>query len=90
MHANAPANLDSVKTVLVEVLGMEDRSDSITAETRLFGSLPELDSLTVVELILALEERFGITVDEDDVSAETFETLATLTDFVSAKTQPAS
>jgi len=87
MHANASVDLDSVKAALVETLGMEDRSDSITAETRLFGALPELDSLTVVELIVVLEERFGITVDGDDVTAEAFETLTSLTDFVKAQAQ---
>lgn len=88
MDPSPSVDLDSVKAVLVETLGMEDRSDSITAETRLFGALPELDSLTVVELIVVLEERFGITVDGDDVTAEAFETLASLTDFVTAQAQP--
>jgi acyl carrier protein len=88
MDPSPSVDLDSVKAVLVETLGMEDRSDSITAETRLFGALPELDSLTVVELIVVLEERFGITVDGDDVTAEAFETLASLTDFVTAQVQP--
>ena len=87
MHPNASADLDSVKAVLVETLGLEDRSDSISADTRLFGALPELDSLTVVELIVVLEQRFGITVDGDDVTAEAFETLASLTEFVSRQVE---
>jgi acyl carrier protein len=75
-------DVDGVKAVIVETLGIEDRADSITAETRLFGALPELDSMAVLELIVVLEDRFGIVVDGDDVSAETVESVASLTEFV--------
>jgi acyl carrier protein len=85
METKPTVDLESVKEVLVETLMLEDRSDSITAETGLFGSLPELDSLSVVELIVALERRFGISVEDADVSAEVFATLGSLTDFVAAK-----
>jgi acyl carrier protein len=82
MTPGTPANVDSVKAALVETLDLEDRAASITADTRLFGSLPELDSMAVLELIVVLEDRFGIVVDGDDVSAETFETIGSLTEFV--------
>lgn len=89
MIPNLSADVDDVKAVIVETLGLEDRSDSITAETRLFGSLPELDSMAVLELIVMLEQRFGIEVDQDDVSAETFETVASLTEFVKRRLRQA-
>jgi acyl carrier protein len=82
MDPSAPVDLDGVKAVLVETLGLQDRDESISAETRLFGALPELDSLAVVELIVALEDRFGIEVAPEDVTAETFETLGSLSAFV--------
>jgi acyl carrier protein len=74
-----------VKAVLVETLGVEDRAASIDAATPLLGSLPELDSMAVLELVAALEQHFGISVDDDDVTAEVFETLASLTAFVTGK-----
>lgn len=74
-----------VKDVLVKTLGVEDRADTIDASTPLLGSLPELDSMAVLELVAALEQRFGITVDDDDVTAEVFETLGSLTQFVQEK-----
>jgi acyl carrier protein len=82
---NSSIALDDVKAVLVETLGVEDRADSIDASTELFGNLPELDSMAVMELVFALETRFGIEVDGEDVSAEMFETLASLTAFVESK-----
>lgn len=74
-----------VKAVLVETLGVEDREATIDASTPLLGSLPELDSMAVLELVAALEQRFGIAVDDDDVTAEVFESLGSLTAFVQEK-----
>jgi acyl carrier protein len=41
--------------------------------------------MAVVNLITALEDQFGITVDDDEISASTFETLGSLTAFVEQK-----
>jgi acyl carrier protein len=75
-------DVEDVKVVLVDALGVEDQADAIDAATPLFGSLPELDSMAVLELVLALEDRFAITIEGEDVTAEAFETLASLTAFV--------
>ena len=74
--------MDEVKAVLVELLELEDRADAIDASTPLLGELPELDSMAVLELVLALEERFGIAVDGEDVTADAFATLESLAAFV--------
>jgi acyl carrier protein len=79
------STLDEVRSVLVSTLGVEDRADSLDSSTELFGSLPELDSMAVVELVTALEARFGITIDDEDISAEMFETLGNLASFVDAR-----
>jgi acyl carrier protein len=85
MSSGTPADVDSVKAAIVETLGIEDRAASISADTRLFGSLPELDSMAVLELVLELENRFGITIEGEDVTADVFETLASLAEFVDGK-----
>lgn len=77
--------LPGVVEVLTRTLGIEDRADSITRGTRLFGELPELDSLGVVELAAALEDRFDIVIDDEDFTGEVFESVATLTDFIDAR-----
>ncbi|MDM4718586.1 acyl carrier protein [Micromonospora sp. WMMA1363] len=74
--------LDEVREVVVSVLGIEDRAATLDASTPLLESLPELDSMAVLELVAALEERFGFTVDDGDVTAELFETLGSLSRFV--------
>jgi acyl carrier protein len=77
--------IDDVKAVLVSTLGIQDRAATIDADTQLLGNLPELDSMAVLELIAALEERFGISVDDDEVTAEVFDTLGTLAALVDSK-----
>lgn len=77
--------VEGVKAVVVETLAIQDRADSIDATTPLLGSLPELDSMAVLEVLLALEERFGVVIDGEDVTAESFETLESLAALVDAK-----
>ena len=45
--------------------------------------------MAVVEVISALEERLGISIEDDDISGETFESLASLTAFIESKGQQA-
>ena len=71
--------------VLVTTLGIEDQAGRLTPRHPLFGELPELDSLGVVELAVALEERFDIEVADDDVTGEVFETVGSLARFVAEK-----
>jgi acyl carrier protein len=77
--------LAGVKEVLRDTLELDGRVRGFDASTHLFGSLPEFDSMAVVSVVLALEERFGITIEEDEVSAETFETLGSLARLVEQK-----
>jgi acyl carrier protein len=77
--------IDDVKSILTEVLRLGPTGITLTAQSGLLGMLPELDSMAVVSLIAALEERFGIAIDDDEISASSFETVGTLADFVAAK-----
>jgi len=77
--------LEEVKAVLVDVLNLGDAVAALVPDSPLLGALPELDSMAVVSVIAALEERFGIMVDDDDISASTFATLGSLSAFVDAK-----
>lgn len=85
METTSTATLADVRSVLIETLGVEDRAESIDAATPLLGSLPELDSMAVLEVVAALESRFGITVDDEEVTAEAFETLGSLAALVDSK-----
>lgn len=78
--------LEEIKTILADVLSLSpDARAGLTEESGLLGSIPELDSMAVVSLITALEEQFGISVDDDEISASTFETVGSLRQFVADK-----
>ncbi len=79
------STVERVKSVVVATLGVEDRADSIEASTPLLGGLPEMDSLALAELVAALEARFDVTIDDEEINAEMFETLGSLAALVDAK-----
>ena len=74
-----------VREILTKTLGIEDRVDSLTPATPLLDSVPEFDSMAVLKVILAIEEHFGLTIEDDEVTGELFETLGTLSAFVEEK-----
>ena len=76
---------EEVKTLLGRVLGIEHRARHFEASTALFGAIAELDSRAVITLIAALEEKFDIVVADDEITAEVFETLGSLTKFIERK-----
>ncbi len=77
--------LEQTKNVLNDVLRLGGRTLQWSTETPLLGALPELDSFAVVGVLAALEQTFGIAFDDDEVSADNFATLGTLTTFIQAK-----
>lgn len=85
MEMTGTTTLDDVRSVLAETLGIEDRIGTLDAGTPLLGSLPELDSMAVVELVAVLEERFALEISDDDITGDVFETLGSLAAFVDAK-----
>ncbi len=77
--------VDGVIAVLVRTLGLEDHAATIGPDTVLLGELPELDSLAIVELVVTLEEHFGILVEDEDVTGEAFATVASLSSLVAQR-----
>lgn len=79
-----------VTEIVVETLGIGDRADTFEASTPLFGAVPELDSLAVVELVQALEDELHFTIEDEEFTGELFETVGSLADFVESKRAGAS
>lgn len=71
--------------VLDQALQLGDRCADFVEGTRLLGEIPELDSMAVLTVLTELEECYGIVVDDDDVSADTFESVGSLVDLVVEK-----
>ncbi len=72
----------TVKQLLVETLSLNLTPDELTEDTPLLGNFPEFDSMAIVAVITSLEEAFGFTAEDDDLTAEVFESVGTLVEFV--------
>ena len=57
-------NFENVRDFIVNTLSCE--ADQITPETNLYEDL-EADSLEAVELSMALEEEFGVTIADEEL-----------------------
>jgi acyl carrier protein len=76
---------DQIKELLNNVLQLNGRARGWSETTPLLGSLPELDSMAVASIITAIEEEFGITIADDEIDADVFASLGSLTHFVEQK-----
>ena len=76
---------NEVLSILDEVLSLKGRSSGFGASTPLLGAMPELDSMAVVALLTSLEDRFGFSVDDDEIEGATFATVGSLVAFVEQK-----
>ena len=73
-----------LKRLLIEVLNLEDVSvDDIESDAPLFGDGLGLDSIDALELAMVLEERYGVTIEDDpEGNARIFASVRSLADFV--------
>jgi len=69
---------EKVKEIIVEQLGLEE-SQEIKRETSLINDL-EADSLDAVEIVMAIEDEFGIEIPDEE--AEGFKNIGDIVDFV--------
>ncbi len=77
--------LQITRDLLRQTLQLGDRADALTADSPLMGHYPEFNSLTVVALVANIEEQLGCEVGDDEISADVFETVGTLAEFVESK-----
>lgn len=72
---------EKVKEIIVEQLGI-DADVVITKQTSLMKDL-EADSLDAVEIVMALEDEFGIEIPDAD--AENFNNIGDIADYIASK-----
>jgi len=70
--------LEKIKGVIVEQLGAD--ADDVTEDAAFVDDLGA-DSLDIVELVMALEEEFGVSIPDEQ--AEKIKTVADAVDFIS-------
>lgn len=73
-----------VKQLLASATGRADAAQW-DMDTVLLGNIAELDSMAIVTFFTALEDEYGVFVEDDEVSAEVFESLGDLVAFISPR-----
>lgn len=73
------ATFDDVKAVIVDKLGID--AEKITPEARFIEDLGA-DSLQTVEFIMGLEDKFGITIPDEE--SEKIRTVQAAVDYIEA------
>ena len=73
-----------LKKLIVETLALEDTTpEEIETDAPLFGDGLGLDSIDALEIAMVLEERYGVTLDDDpEANQQIFESIRSLAAFV--------
>ena len=75
-----------IKHLIVECLQIEGLDpEEIDDDQPIFGEGLGLDSVDALELVLGLENEFGIKVESDEMKRESFASVAALADFVDSR-----
>jgi len=75
---------DRLKRMIVERLFLKRAPDEIEEDKSLINAYG-VDSVSLLELVVGLEEEFGISIEDDEFRVEHFETVASLAAFVREK-----
>ena len=74
-----------VRRILRDTLNLGERADRLDASSPLMGGLPEFDSMAVVSVVTMIEDELGVTIADDELSADVFATVGSLVEFVERK-----
>lgn len=77
-----PKLVAAIETALSEVL--EREVSGLTEEIRLFEDM-HLDSTSILELLMALEDIVGISVDPETLDMDDFKSVGTLANYLDAQ-----
>jgi acyl carrier protein len=89
MEETATADLAELRTrikrLIVERLKLDVSPAAIEDHQVLFGEGLGLDSIDALELVLGIEQEFGVKVEDEEVGQEALSSVASLAEFVAAK-----
>lgn len=74
-----------IKCLIVAALGLDVDPAEIPDDEALFSGGMDLDSIATLEIVAAIEEEFSITVEDDELTAELFDSVDALAKYVATK-----
>ena len=83
--ATTEALKSALKTLIVDRLKLDVEPAEIGDDEPLFGDGLGLDSIDALELVLGVEQEFGVKIEDEEVGAKVLESVSSLARFVTAK-----
>ncbi len=86
LHTQASDRLEKtmkIKSMIIERLGLETEPEIVSDNQPLFGRGLEMDSLDTLEIVVMVNNEFGVSISDDDVQA--FGSINALVDFIEAR-----
>lgn len=74
-----------VKELLVEGLRLDKTPDEIANDAPIFGEGLGLDSIDALELVVLVEERFRVTIPDEEAGQRAFASVDALVEFIRAE-----
>ncbi|MFQ5786907.1 MAG: acyl carrier protein [Thermodesulfobacteriota bacterium] len=71
-----------IRNVLIDKIQSEIRPEDLKRDTPLIEFGVGVDSIATLELLVALESEFEITIDEDEVNQELLENIDCIADYI--------
>ncbi|MEH6309114.1 acyl carrier protein [Olivibacter sp. CPCC 100613] len=76
---------ENLKRIISDDLGLLINREDITDDISLYDDGLGMDSITIVNFIIEIEKQFGITIEEDEMSASLFENVNSLASYIVEK-----
>lgn len=77
-----------VKQLLVTGLRLDRPPSDIPDDSPIFGDGLGLDSIDALELVVLVEDRFQVSIPDEEVGKRAFASVRSLVDFIVAERQP--
>ena len=74
-----------VKRLIVEALNLQVKPEEIPDDEAIFGGGFGLDSIATLEIVFAMEDEFGLEVEDDELQAGLFDSVNALSKYVERK-----
>ena len=77
--------IEELKSQIIQTLGLTDITpEEIDPEEPLIGGSLGIDSIDILELVIMMEKDYGITIDNRELGAQVFASLAAMADYIQA------
>ncbi len=78
---------ERIKQIIVEQINPKFKLEELKSETPLIGRGVGLDSVSLLELIVAIEAEFGVRFDDSDLTPELFQSVSSIASYVGRNTR---